>query len=68
MALSAAQLYRRARMGKNKRVLLDAGVLDETGVHTQEGRYLLWAVLFEKFEDDLVEAVQSKLDEEKKSN
>lgn len=59
MALSPAQLYRRLRMGPRKRKLLDAGVIDETGVHTQEGRNLLWAVLFEQFEDELVAAVEA---------
>ncbi len=59
-----AQKFRLARMGKAKRTLLEAGLIDETGVHTQEGRNLMWAFLFENFEDAMVEIAREQLKED----
>lgn len=65
--LSPAQLYRRLRLGANKRVLVDAGIIDETGKHTEAGRNLMWAILFDNFEDELVAAVKDTQEAEPKS-
>lgn len=62
-----AQLFRLAKMGSKKRTLLKAGLIDENGVHTQEGRNLLWNILFEEFEDALVESAEAYLNEKEKA-
>lgn len=67
MSATPAQIFRLARMGSAKRTLLKAGLIDENGVHTQDGRNLLWNILFEQFEDDLVTAAKGYLDEQDKA-
>lgn len=62
-----AQIFRLAKLGSAKRTLLKAGLVDENGVHTQEGRNLLWNILFEAHEDALVKSATDYLEEQAKS-
>lgn len=56
---SLAQTLRNLTLSKNQRVLRKANILDECGVHTREGRNLLWVVLFQEYEAKLVAAVKT---------
>lgn len=64
--------FRNTFLPKNQRVLRRAGILDERGVHTKEGRNLLWSILFQEYEEALVDAVneikQDDEDEEKEDS
>lgn len=51
---------------KDLRKLVKAGLLDECLNLTQEGKQEVWAILFDKFKKELVEAADEKLAEEKK--
>lgn len=57
MSLSLAQKVRRLTWSKEKKTLVENGILDENGVHTPEGRNLLWVILFEEYEAQLVEKI-----------
>ena len=54
MAKSIAQRIRDAKVKPEFVTLRDAGIIDAEGVITQNGRYVLRALLLDKFEKELV--------------
>jgi len=50
---------------KDLRTLIKAGFMDDSLNLTQEGKQEVWALLYDKFKKDLVEAAEEKLEEDR---
>lgn len=63
MNKSIAQKIRDAKADPKKVALRDAGIIDSEGVITKTGRFVLRALLLDKFEAELVKLAQDHLAE-----
>ena len=63
MNKSIPQRIRDRKADQNKVTLRDAGLIDERGVITMDGRYVLRALLLEKYEAELVKLAEEHLRE-----
>lgn len=64
-----AQRFRDKFLDPDTKVLREAGVIDEAGIHTSDGRNLMWSYLFSEYKTELAQFVRDeKAKEDAKKN